>query len=107
LTELNKLLFAGEPAQRILFMVVRQFRILLKAKALEQQQGRMAHGDAIRFLGVAPFLLDKYRDQAKRYTMAQLKTIYKYLVDTDVASKTGKQTPELALELLIVKIANV
>lgn len=107
LKELNSLLFAGEPAQRILYMVIRQFRILLKAKALEQQRGRMTGGDAVKFLGVAPFLIDKYRDQAKRYTEAQLKTIYKYLVDTDVASKTGKQTPELALELLIVKIANI
>lgn len=107
LTELNKLLFAGEPAQRILFMIVRQFRILLKAKALEQQTPKVGHGDQVKFLGVPPFLLDKYRDQARRYSEAQLRAIYHYLVETDVATKTGRQEPTLALELLIVKIAQI
>jgi DNA polymerase III subunit delta len=107
LAELSKLLFAGEPAQRILYMIARQFRILLKAKAIEQQKGRMTGGDAVKFMGVPPFLMDKYRDQARRYTEANLRTIYRYLVETEVAAKTGKQEPTLALELLIVKISDI
>ena len=103
-TELNKLLYEGEPPPRILFMIVRQFRILLKAKALEERRASAAKYAPT--LGVRPFLVDRYRRQAKNFTMPDLKRIYGLLKDTDVAMKTGKREAVLSLELLIGEITS-
>jgi DNA polymerase III subunit delta len=109
-TELNKLLNDGEPAQRILYMIVRQYRILIKTKGLEQaKQNKTARAgagaNAAKVMGVAPFLVDKYKAQARRYTLDELRHIYGLLKDTDIAMKTGQQEPRLALEVLVGKIA--
>lgn len=100
--ELSKLLYEGEPSPRILHMIVRQFRILLKAKALEERRASVA--EYAPTLGVKPFLVDRCRRQAKNFTMSELKQIYGVLKDTDVAMKTGQREPNLALEMLIGKI---
>jgi DNA polymerase-3 subunit delta len=104
LTELNRLLFNGEAPHRVLAMVVRQFRIIIKAKALEGR--RVSAGEAAGILGVRPWLVDKYRRQAGSFTMPELKEIYTILKDTDVDMKTGKQDASLALEMLVGKIAS-
>lgn len=104
LTELNRLLFNGEAPHRVLAMVVRQFRIIIKAKALEGKRINAGEGAAI--LGVRPYLVDKYRQQARSFSMPELKETYVLLKDTDVAMKTGKQEPGLAMEMLVGKIAN-
>jgi DNA polymerase-3 subunit delta len=103
-TELNKLLNDGEPAQRILYMIVRQYRILMKTKGLEESK-KPNPGNAAKVLGVPPFLVDKYKAQARRYTLDELRHIYGLLKDTDIAMKTGQQEPRLALEVLVGKIA--
>lgn len=100
----NRLLGAGEPPQRILFMIVRQFRIIIKAKALAEK--RLGAGEVAAVLGVRPFLIEKYRQQAQRFSLAELKEIYGWLKDADVAMKTGRQEPALALELLIGKVTS-
>jgi len=102
LTVLNRLLFNGEAPQRVLAMIVRQFRILLKTKALEGK--RLSAGEATPILGVKPYLVDKYRNQARSFSLPELKKIYGFLKDTDVAIKTGAREPGLALEMLIGKI---
>ncbi len=103
LTELNRLLFSGEAPHRVLAMVVRQFRIIIKAKAMEGR--RVSAGEAAAILGVRPYLVDKYRQQAKSFSMAELKGIYALLKDTDVDMKTGRQEPGLAMEMLVGKIS--
>ncbi|MFA5867506.1 MAG: DNA polymerase III subunit delta [Actinomycetota bacterium] len=103
LTELNRLLFSGEAPHRVLAMVVRQFRIIIKAKALEGR--RVSAGEAAAVLGVRPYLVDKYRQQARSFSMAELKEIYRLLKDADVAIKTGQREPGLAVEMLVGKIA--
>lgn len=103
LTVLNRLLFNGEAPHRVLAMIVRQFRIIIKTKAMEGQ--RMTAGQAAAALGVRPYLVDKYRQQAKSFSMPELKDIYRLLRDTDVDIKTGKQEPALALEMLVGRIS--
>lgn len=101
---LNRLLYTGEAPHRVLAMIVRQFRIIIKAKAMEGQ--KKSTGEAAAVLGVRPYLVDKYRQQAKSFSNLELMDIYKLLRDTDVDIKTGKQEPALALEMLVGKIAS-
>lgn len=105
LTVVNQLLFNGEAPHRVLAMIVRQFRIIIKAKAMEGQKSKPS--DAAAVLGVRPFLVDKYKQQAKSFSMPELREIYRLLRDTDVDMKTGKQDPALALEMLIGKITSI
>lgn len=101
IVELNRLLADGEPAQRIMSMIVRQYRILLKAKSLDTAKA----ANTAAYLGVAPFVVDKYKTQARRYSLPELRQVYCLLKDADIAMKTGQQEPRLALEILIGKIA--
>lgn len=96
---LHRLLDAGENPLGILAMVVRQFRLIILAKDLA---GRGENAASIaRLLGVAPFIAQKVLAQSANFTMAQLERVYRYLLDLDLAIKSGELTPETALDLLV------
>jgi DNA polymerase III delta subunit len=52
-------------------------------------------------LGLHPFVARKLHAQSANFTLAQLERIYRYLLDLDLAIKTGDMTPEAALDLLV------
>jgi DNA polymerase-3 subunit delta len=100
---LHRLLAAGEHPLAILAMVVRQFRLLIQVKELEQSGSSLQ--DVVRTLKLHPFPARKLHVQAIRFTNAQLEAIYHLLLDTDVAIKTGEIAPDLALDLLVAELA--
>lgn len=99
---LNQLLDIGEPPQRIFYMILRQFRLLLKTKALAGRGKSLSvlAGE----LGLPYFLVEKYLEQSANFSLKQLRGIYEMLWQTDLKVKKGQQPPQLALELLIVQI---
>lgn len=97
---LHYLLEQGEHPLQILTMLARQVRILIQVSEL-RKQGLVPPEIAVK-LGLAPWMADKFIDQAKRFDMAQLEAAYQRLVDTDWAIKTGKMEEMLALDLLVV-----
>ncbi|MCZ7540981.1 MAG: DNA polymerase III subunit delta [Anaerolineae bacterium] len=100
---LRGLLADGEPLP-IFGMIIRQFRLLIMAREFLNEGGspRQAGGA----LGVHPFVGEKVAAQAKAFTQEQLEAIYRHLLDTDLAIKTGKVDAALALDLLIAGIAS-
>ncbi|MCX7855571.1 MAG: DNA polymerase III subunit delta [Anaerolineae bacterium] len=97
---LHRLLDAGENPMGIMAMVVRQFRLLIMVKDLT---GRGENPASIaQTLGIHPFVARKLYTQSANFTPAQLERIYRYLLDLDVAIKSGDMTPEAALDLLVV-----
>jgi DNA polymerase-3 subunit delta len=93
----------GAAPPYLLFMITRQFRMVLQAKDLLQRKRRPAEiGSA---LGIASeFALKKTMDQARKHPPARLQAIYRRLLDTDIAIKTGRfrgDRGELALDLLV------
>ena len=83
-------------------MIIRQYRLLLLAKEhLESNTGQ----DMAKALRVHPFVAQKLRGQARRYTIRQLETIYHHLHERDVAIKTGEIGGSLALEMLVAELA--
>ncbi len=100
---LHRLLDAGENPMGILAMVIRQFRLIIMVKDLT---GRGEDPASIaQRLGIHPFVARKLHAQSANFTLPQLERIYRYLLDLDVAIKTGDITPEAALDLLVVGLS--
>jgi len=100
---LHRLLDAGEHPLRLLAMIVRQFRLLIQVKELKAGGGTPR--DIAQALRLHPFPARKLHTQATHFTAAQLEAVYRHLLDTDVAIKTGKIDPEVALDLLVAGLA--
>jgi DNA polymerase-3 subunit delta len=99
--ELRRLLETGEPPVRVLFMIARQFRLLLAAKDLVQKG--YAEKQITAELGVHPFVTGKILRQAKNFAFKELEESLQSILDTDIALKTGT-APKTALENLILRL---
>jgi DNA polymerase III subunit delta len=100
---LQQLLDHGAAPVYLLFMLDRQFRMIVRAKAMKGQ------GKSDSFiqskLGVNnEYALRRTLDQAGRYSSARLMQIYQSLLDADLAIKTGRYDSELALNLLVAEL---
>lgn len=83
-------------------MVVRQFRLLIQAR--EILDGRGNKDDVARALGVHPFVAEKTTQQASRFSIESLESIYHRLLNIDEGVKTGQNTLDLALDTLVVEL---
>src|SRR5512145_1731113 len=83
-------------------MVVRQFRMLIKAR--EILDGRGNQNDVARALGVHPFVAEKAAQQASRFSIESLEQIYRRLLKIDEGVKTSQITLDLALDTLVVEL---
>ena len=84
-------------------MVVRQFRLLIQAR--EILDGRGNKDDVARALGVHPFVAEKTTQQAARFSIEVLESIYRKLLQIDEGVKTSQMTLDLALDTLVVELA--
>jgi len=55
-------------------------------------------------LKMHPFVANKTWTQALNFTVPQLEAIYQKLLDTDIAIKTGRSEPVIALDILITEL---
>ncbi|MCI8484266.1 MAG: DNA polymerase III subunit delta [Lachnospiraceae bacterium] len=96
------LLTLREPPMRILFLIGRQFQILLQVKELERQgYDRKTMASKAK---VPEFALRKHLAQAKRFTKKQLKEAVTACVQAEEDVKTGNMNDKMAVELLIVRM---
>jgi DNA polymerase-3 subunit delta len=82
----------------LLALLTRHYRILLKA--LENQALWRRRGDMARVLGVPPFAVERYLQQARRYGAAQLRSFWTVLMATDRDLKSSPVASERCLEAL-------
>lgn len=99
------LLTLKEPPMRIMFLITRQFQILLNirdmsARGLDSQT--MA-----KVAGVPPFAVKRNLSQAKGFTMTQLKGALRDGVEFEEAVKTGQMNDQMAVELFIMKYSSL
>jgi DNA polymerase-3 subunit delta len=100
LPALHDIVTTHEPLQ-VLFMISRQFRLILRAHALAP---RRLTGPALADrLAVHPFVARKVSEQARRYRAEQFPGIFEALEGADRAMKSGSP-PRLVLEMLIVRL---
>ena len=102
---LHRLLDVGEHPLMIFGMIVRQFRLLIQVRWLMDH--RAGEQDIIARLKLHPFVAQKIRDQATKFTLEQLRAAYQSLAETDLAIKTGLLENETALDLLIVQLTSL
>ncbi len=99
----HQLLDMGEQPLMLLSMIVRQFRLMIQIKELAP---RLLTPEAIaRELGQNPYPVKKIMQQARNFTMPQLRGIYHRLLEADVEIKTGRTEAALALDLLIAELS--
>lgn len=98
------LLALKEPPMRILFLMIRQYRLLLQVKGLlKAGYGRK---EIASKAGLQPFVAGKYMDQAKHFPGRELRAIMEEGAELEQSVKTGRLTDHLAVELFLVKYSS-
>jgi len=92
----------GDNALYLLSMITFQFRNLLIIKDLiERQQPYYA---LAKITGLHPWVLQQTYQQAKKFSLTELKKIYQKILQVDLDIKTGRLDPPTALDLLIAEL---
>jgi DNA polymerase III subunit delta len=95
-------LLEDEEAIELWGMVIRQFRLLLQAR--EMLDEHLPVPEIQKALGLHEFVAQKVCNQAGRFTMPALESIYHKLLEIDEAAKTSRVPLDLALDMLILEL---
>lgn len=95
------LLALKEPPMRILFLLARQFKLLLEVKVLDKKG--FARKEIASKTGLHPFVVGKYQEQAKAFSEKELRGIMEESVDIEESVKSGRLSDVLGVELFIMK----
>ena len=100
---IHKHLEKGDSPLYILSMIAFQFRNLLMVKD-QCKDASCLPSNASKELGIHPYVIRKTLWQTKKFSLAELKKIYQRIFKIDWQIKTGRVSPEVALDLLIAEI---
>ncbi|NBJ92639.1 DNA polymerase III subunit delta [Parablautia muri] len=104
LTLYYELLAQKEPPMRILFLIARQFNLLLQVKEL---RGKGYQNKAIgEKVGLPGFIAGKYVTQASRFETEKIREAVEACVEAEEAVKTGKMNDSISVEMLIVNYSS-
>lgn len=95
---IHKHLQIGDNPLYLLSMINFQFRNIFEVKDLMEKKKPLA------LSSLHPYLIKKSSQQARKFTLPELKKIYRKLFEVDYKIKTGKIEPQLGLDLLITEI---
>ncbi len=99
---LNDMASLKEPMQKIMYMIVRQIRMVYRMKLLKQQGLR--EDEAAKQLGLTPFVASKVLGLSRNMEIGILEKAMYYSLELDESIKTGKMTDRTAIELLIASM---
>jgi DNA polymerase-3 subunit delta len=98
------LLTLKEPPMRILYLITRQFNMLLQVKELKNKGCDVnTIGERV---GLAGFIARKYVAQAAKFKESELRQAVKDCVEAEEAVKTGRMNDIMSVELLIVQYSS-
>lgn len=98
------LLSLKEPPMRILFLLARQFNLIMQVKEL-YKEGYDQSAIAKR-TGLQPFVVRNYAGYANRYSTEDLRATVEECVQTEAKVKTGYMNDVMSVELLLVKFSS-
>lgn len=90
-----------EPPMRILFMLTRQFNIMLQVKELKEQG--MGQKDIASRLSMQPFIVGKAMKQTGNFKGTTLRAAIHEAVDMEKNIKSGNMDEKMGVELLLIK----
>lgn len=96
-----ELIAEKEPPMRILFMLTRQFNLMLQAKDLSARG--MGKSQIAKTMGVQDFIAGKCISQCKNFSIAELKSAITESVKTEEMIKSGEIDEKIGVEMLLVK----
>lgn len=95
------LLTLKEPSMRIMYLISRQFQILLNVRDMSARG--MNQASMAKIAGIPPFAVRRNVSQAKGFSMEQLKQALRDGVDLEEAVKTGRMNDQMAVEIFLMK----
>lgn len=95
------LLALKEPPMRILYLLARQFRLLLEVKELMKQG--YDKSQIAKTAKLHPFVAGKYMRQCREFSKGQLRSIMEEAAVYEELVKTGRLNDRMSVELFIVK----
>lgn len=95
------LLALKEAPMRILYLLSRQFKILLQVK--DMQKKGYDKGGIAKATGIPPFIVGKYLAQSRNFSETELKSIMEEAAHTEELVKTGRLSDTMSVELFIVE----
>lgn len=95
------LLALREPPMRILFLITRQYNILLQLKDLKRRGTN--NSEMAKAAGIPPFAVSRSLGQASRLSQGSIEHILRYSVEMEEAVKTGQMNDQIAVELVIME----
>lgn len=95
---------ANEPVLRILYMITRQFRLILSYKLYKDK----GYGDnkVQEKLQIKNYEFGKIRSQSSKFQIKELEDIMEYLLNIDIQTKTTTTDQKLLVEMLLIKLCN-
>jgi len=97
---------AGENELKIWTMITYQFRNLIKIKSILEENKKdkifQRLHQQFRKSGIHPFAIKKTLPIARKFSIEELKKIYKQLFEFDYKIKTGRIEPRLGIEMFIM-----
>ena len=95
------LLALKEPPMRILYLLSRQFKLLLHVKELVKQGQDKAQ--IAKNAGLHPFVAGKYMSQCRNFKSSELRAIMEESAEIEELVKTGRLGDVMGVEVFIVK----
>ncbi|MBZ4687252.1 MAG: polymerase delta subunit [Clostridiales bacterium] len=100
---LRDMILAGEPEIRILFMIIRQYRLMLQAKLLHIKGYTI--NTIIQKTGWHPFVAKKVLQQSRLYSSSELEKALQLLMQLDIELKTSQLPSNYLLETAILRLS--
>lgn len=97
------LLVLREKPMSILYLIIRQFNILMQMK--QMKAAGLANAEMAKKVGIPPFSVNKYLTQAKVFSSQTLLLAVQFGTETEELVKTGRLNEQIAVEIMIVKFA--
>lgn len=95
------LLALKEPPAKILALITRQFNLMLQIK--EMYENRTDNATIAKEVKLPPFLVGKYINWARNYTIKELVDTLELCAQNDDAVKKGKLDYVISVEMVIIK----
>ena len=99
----NNMLLMKESPIMVLTMIARQLRMILQCSHLS---GSHAPGEIAVIVGIQEFRVKEYLRQSRNFTEAGLISALESVLHSDFNIKTGQAGDKLAVEMLILSLAN-
>ena len=101
----HDLLLLREKPMHVLFLMLRQFNLLMQVKQMGAEG--MANAEIAKKAGIPPFAVNKYLSQAREFTAQVLREAVQYGVETEAQVKSGRMDEQIAVELMLIHFADL